>query len=283
MPPALGYSAAMSNASPRRAAAPAQLLAADEPAAFELVNAEGKAPFLLICDHASRRVPKALSSLGLEEWQLLRHIGWDIGAAEVARRLAHYFEAPLLLAGYSRLVIDCNRRLGDPSSIPEASDGVAVPGNRGLAEADAALRVAELYRPYHAAIDAALARWQGRGRVPALVSVHSFTPVFAGFERPWHIGVLWDQDPRIAVPLIAALGRAEGVVVGDNEPYSARVPQGYSVSVHAAARGYPHVAIELRQDLVDTQHGAAQWAERLAAALAPILADEALYRVEHYR
>ena len=283
MPPALGYSAAMSSASQHPAAPRARLLAADEPAAFELVNAEGKAPFLLICDHASRRVPRALRSLGLEEWQLLRHIGWDIGAAEVALRLARHFEAPLLLAGYSRLVIDCNRRLGDPSSIPEVSDGVAVPGNSSLAEGDAVLRMAELYRPYHAAIDAALARRQARGRVPALVSVHSFTPVFAGFERPWHIGVLWDQDPRIAVPLIAALGRAAGIVVGDNEPYSARVPQGYSVSVHAAARGYPHVALELRQDLIDTLHGAAEWAERLAAALAPIFADDGLYRVEHYR
>ena len=173
----------MSDASPRAAASRAQLLAADEPAAFELVNAEGKAPFLLICDHASRRVPRALGSLGLEQWQLLRHIGWDIGAAEVARRLARHFEAPLLLAGYSRLVIDCNRQLDDPSAIPELSDGVAVPGNRGLAEAEAALRVAELYRPYHAAIDAALQRWQERGRVPGLISVHSFTPIFARCNR----------------------------------------------------------------------------------------------------
>ena len=255
---------------------------ADEPAAFELVNSEGKARLLLICDHASRAVPRALATLGLEAWQLERHIGWDIGAAQVARGLSRHFDAPLVLAGYSRLVIDCNRRLGDASSIPETSDGVTVPGNRGLAEADVRRRVAELYEPYHRAIEAMLARMSARGPVPALVSVHSFTPVFAGFERPWHIGVLWDRDPRIAVPLLAALGRIDGVNVGDNEPYSARVPQGYSVSTHAAAKGYPHVALELRQDLVDTQHGAALWSERLAAALAEILGDAALYRAAHH-
>ena len=272
----------MSGLKPSRAEMPAPLLASDEPAPFELVNGEGSARLLLICDHASRRVPRALGTLGLEEWRLQRHIGWDIGAAEVARGLSRRFDAPLLLAGYSRLVIDCNRRLGDPSSIPEMSDGVAVPGNRGLGAAEAARRVTELYEPYHAAIEAALRRWQSRGVVPAFVSVHSFTPVFAGFERPWHIGVLWDRDPRIALPLIAALGRLGGIVVGDNEPYSARVPQGYSVAAHAAQKGYPHVALELRQDLIDTQHGAAQWVERLAQALAPILGDDELYRAAHY-
>ncbi|HXQ68096.1 MAG TPA: N-formylglutamate amidohydrolase [Alphaproteobacteria bacterium] len=271
----------MTRTSRPRAASRRHLLAADEPAAFELVNESGQAPVLLICDHASPRVPLALRSLGLEEWQLLRHIGWDIGAAEVARALSRRLDAPLVLAGYSRLVIDCNRRPGDASSIPEASDGVAVPGNRGLAKADSALRLGELFRPYHAAIEAALERWRGQGLVPALVAIHSFTPVFEGFERPWHIGVLWDQEARIARPLLEALGRQDGVVVGDNEPYSARKPQGYSVTAHAAAKGYPHVAIEVRQDLIDTHHGAAEWAERLAAALGPILKDGSLYRVEH--
>ncbi len=260
----------------------APLLAPDEPPAFELVNAAGKARFLLICDHASRRVPRALDGLGLEDWQLLRHIGWDIGAAEVARALASQLSAPLVLAGYSRLVIDVNRRLADPSSIPEVSDGVAVPGNKALSRAQAERRVAGLFEPYHAAVEAALARWTARALVPGLVSIHSFTPVFGGFERPWHIGVLWDRDPRIAVPLLAALGRLDGVAVGDNEPYSAREPKGYSVTAHAGSRGYPHVAIEIRQDLIDTRQGAALWAGRLAAALAPVLGQAAIYRQERY-
>jgi predicted N-formylglutamate amidohydrolase len=255
------------------------LLESDEPPAFEIVNEAGTAPFLLICDHASRRMPKALDSLGLEEEQLRLHIGWDIGAADAARWLARHFDAPLVLAGYSRLVIDCNRALEDPSSIPAKSDGVAVSGNRKLSRRDATRRIDSLFWPYHAAIDAALARL---GPAPGLVSIHSFTPVFGGKERPWHIGVLWDQDPRIAVPLLEALGREPGIVVGDNEPYSAREPKGYSVTAHAAAKGYPHVAIEIRQDLIDTHHGAALWAERLAKALGPILCDRAIYEVKRY-
>lgn len=258
------------------------LLSVDEPAPFALVNEGGKAPFLLICDHASRQVPRALAALGLEEWQLKLHIGWDIGAAETAEALSRHFDAPLLLAGYSRLVIDLNRRLNDQSAIPEVSDGVAVPGNQGLAAAAAAERAAALYHPYHAALEAALAARRQLVPAPALISVHSFTPVFAGIARPWQVGVLWDRDPRIAVPLIAALGHVDGIVVGDNQPYSAREPRGYSVEQHAGAKGYPHVALEIRQDLIDTRHGAALWAGHLASAFAPILADGALYRVEHY-
>lgn len=266
-----------------RVARPSPLLGPDEPPAVEAVNGDRRAALLLICDHASRRVPRALDNLGLDDALMLRHIAWDIGAAEVARRLAQHFDAPLLATGYSRLVIDCNRALDDPSSIPEVSDDVAVPGNRGLSSAEVERRREALFWPYHRAIAAALARLRERGRVPALVSIHSFTPVFGGVERPWHVGVLWDQDPRLAVPLIKALGRQTDLVVGDNQPYSAREPRGYTVTAHAHCQGYPHVAIEIRQDLIDTHHGAAEWTGRLAEALAPILADPAIYRLEPRR
>ncbi len=262
------------------AAQDAPLLSRDEPPAVEVVNAGGRAAFLLVCDHASRRVPQALDNLGLDDALMRRHIAWDIGAAEVAHGLAQHFDAPLRATGYSRLVIDCNRSLDDPSSIPEVSDGVAVPGNRGLSSAEIERRQEALFRPYHRAIAAALARFRERGQVPALVSIHSFTPVFDGVERPWHVGILWDQDPRIAIPLIEALGRQAGLVVGDNQPYSAREPRGYTVTAHAHPEGYPHVAIEIRQDLIDTHHGAAEWTGRLAQALAPILAAPAIYRAE---
>jgi len=268
-------------ARPKAEAALPPLLARDEPPAFESVNPEGRAPFLLICDHASRRVPRSLDSLGLDDAVLRRHIAWDIGAAAVARLLAARFEAPLLLSGYSRLVIDCNRALEHPGSIPAASDGVAVPGNAALGAAERRRRADALFRPYHRAIDAALARFREAGRIPALVSVHSCTPVFNGFERPWHIGVLWNRDGRIAEPLLAALRREPELVVGDNQPYSAREePQGYTVKHHAERHGYPHVSLEIRQDLIDTRHGVAEWASRLGAALAPILAAPALYRLE---
>jgi predicted N-formylglutamate amidohydrolase len=261
------------------------LLAADEPPPVEIENGEtlsrpGRQPMLLIVDHASRRVPRALDALGLGEAEFERHIAWDIGAAEVARQLGRTFAAPIALAGYSRLVIDLNRQLDDPTSIPEISDGTKVPANVKLAAASRAARVAALFDPYHAALDDALARLGAAG-VPVLISVHSFTPVFNGFVRPWQVGVLWNRDPRLAVPLIASL-RERGIEVGDNQPYSAREGQGYTVKHHAEAKGLPHVMLEIRQDLIDTHHGAAHWAGVIAEALRGPLALPELRERKRY-
>jgi predicted N-formylglutamate amidohydrolase len=255
----------------------ASCLSPGDPAPFSLCRANGAAPVLLTCDHASNAVPAALAGLGLPQAELARHIGWDIGAGAVTRLLADRLDAPAILAGYSRLVIDCNRDPDDPTSIPETSDGTAVPGNRALMPAACAARRAAIFAPYHAAIAEWIETQLARGIVPAILSIHSFTPVFAGKARPWHVGVLWDRDPRIPVPLLAALRADTSHAVGDNEPYSARVPAGYTVRHHAVARGLPHVAVELRQDLVADDAGAARWAAILAAALAPILADRAIY------
>jgi predicted N-formylglutamate amidohydrolase len=267
--------------------APPPLLAPDEPAPGEVFNAElldrpGRSPTLLICDHAGRRVPKALGDLGLDATAFERHIAWDIGAADAARHLARTFGAPLILAAYSRLVLDPNRYLDDPSLIPEISDGTPVPANAGLAAADRAARVDALHAPYHATIDDAVRRLRRDGGVPAVISVHTCTPVFRGFARPWQIGVLWNRDARIAAPLIKALGARGDVVVGDNQPYSGKDGQGYSVKHHAERHGFPAVALEIRQDLVDTHHGAAHWAGIVAEALGPILADPKLRQVAHF-
>jgi predicted N-formylglutamate amidohydrolase len=260
------------------------LLGADDAPPFEIVNPGGGAKLLLICDHASRVIPRALGSLGLEESLLMRHIGWDIGAAGVTRRLAALLDCPAVLCGYSRLVIDCNRGLGDATSIPEVSDGIAVPGNAGLTPAARVARVDGIFRPYHAAIAGQLAAFAARGVVPVFFSVHSFTPVMNGFARPWHVGILWDKDPRLPVPLIAELAAADPRrVVGDNEPYSEREePTGYSVRTHAVPAGLPHAGVEIRQDLIDTEAGIVEWADALAAALRPILARPGLNRVERF-
>jgi predicted N-formylglutamate amidohydrolase len=258
------------------------LLGPGDPPAYEAVNPEGRAPFLLICDHASRKFPSVLGSLGLDASVLERHIAWDIGAADVARHLSRRFDAPLVLAGYSRLVIDLNRTLDDPTSIAQESDGVEIPGNRKLDPAARAERAQALFHPYHGAIEARLDAFSAQGRVPAVISIHSFTPTMNGFARPWHIGVLWDRDPRIAEPLLEALKREPGAVIGDNEPYSAREPNGYSADHHAARCGYPHIEIEIRQDLIDSSERAAVWAERIARAFGPILAAPELYRIERY-
>lgn len=257
------------------------LTAADLPP-VERVSPEGKAPVLVTCDHASRRVPRSLHNLGLDAKSLELHIGWDIGAAEVSRHLARKLDAPAILAGYSRLVIDCNRDLDDPTSMPSVSDGVPVPGNKDLTAAAKAQRVEALFKPYHGAIEAALERFSARAVHPAVLSIHSFTPVMNGFERPWHIGILWDKDPRMAVPMLAALRREAGLVVGDNEPYSAREPAGYTVRTHAEKRGLPHLNVEIRQDLIATEAGTEEWADRLVRVLTPILEDPALYHVKYY-
>jgi predicted N-formylglutamate amidohydrolase len=259
-----------------------ELLTATDPPPVEHVNAGGKAPVLITCDHASRRVPRSLHNLGLDAESLKLHIGWDIGAADVSRGLAKWLDAPALLAGYSRLVIDCNRDLDDPTSMPAMSDGVPVPGNRDLSPTARAQRVESLFKPYHRAVETALDGFAVRGVHPAVLSVHSFTPVMNGVARPWHVGILWDKDPRMAVPMLAALRREAGLVVGDNEPYSAREPAGYTVRTHAEKRGLPHLNVELRQDLLATDAGTAEWAERLARVLTPILEDPALYHAKHY-
>jgi predicted N-formylglutamate amidohydrolase len=265
-----------------RSPAFAPLLGPGDPPAVEIVNPAGGAPVLFLCDHASNAMPRALDRLGLEDAVLRLHVAWDIGAAEVARRLAARFDAPLVLTGYSRLVIDCNRRPGHRDSIPSESDGIAIPGNRSLDAATIERRRAACFEPYHDAIERQLAVFAARGVVPAVLSIHSFTPVFGGAARPWHVGVLWNRDPRIPLKLKAALAADPRLVVGDNEPYDARDDHGYSTKRHGEETGLPHVLIEIRQDLIDTRHGAEAWAYRIGDALSPILADAALYRIERH-
>jgi len=259
--------------------APAALLGPDDPPAWRGVNTDGRAPVLLVCDHASNRIPAALGTLGLPAQELKRHIAWDIGAAAVTEHLAMLLDAPALLSAYSRLVLDCNRHPGGVGSIPAVSDGIAVPGNADLSDTDAAVRQEALFTPYQAAITARLAAFFAAGRVPALVSIHSFTPAMNGRQRPWQVGILWDEDPRIAQPMLAALAAQPGITVGDNEPYSAREPHGYTTDVHGTQAGLPHVLIEIRQDLIADAAGQREWAERIAAALKPTLADPKLYAV----
>ncbi|WP_299443934.1 N-formylglutamate amidohydrolase [uncultured Rhodospira sp.] len=258
------------------------VLAPHEPPPFEVLNAEATRPLLLICDHAGRRIPEALGTLGLDNADLHRHIAWDIGTGPITRHLADRLGACAVLGVYSRLVVDLNRPPGAPDSIPPVSDGTPVPGNQGLTEAEEAARIDALFNPYHAEVNRRLHHlWRASGQPPVLFSVHSFTPTMrdGGQPRPWHIGVLWDSDGRVAVPLIRAFERDPDLCVGDNEPYSGWVV-GYSVAAHAGSAGLARAAVEVRQDLIATEAGAANWADRLAEALDGILADPALYAVQ---
>ena len=244
------------------------LLQAGDPPPVRVEDEGGRAPPLLLCDHASNDGPQALDRLGLPDRELNRHIGWDIGAAETAGHIARALDAPLVMSGFSRLVIDCNRRLDDPTSIPPVSDGTEIPGNSTLGAAERVARAEECFWPYHREISRRIDDFLGRDVRPAIVIVHSFTPRMNGFDRPWHIGVLWDGDTRLAPRLLDALRRRDDIHVGDNEPYSGRSEHEFTLSFHTQAHDRRPVSIEIRQDLI----GDAEGCRRFAAILAPAIA-----------
>lgn len=238
------------------------MLAEDEPAAVQTVNARGRSSVVLVCDHASNRVPCSLGNLGLTPEVLGSHIAWDPGAASVAHDLAGQLDASLLLSGYSRLVIDCNRPLESPESIAAYSAGIPVPGNQALTPEYREARIASCFRPYHEAIAALL---DGRGHRPTvLISLHSFTPSLDGQHRPWQIGVSSWQDSRLATCIREALGAPGDLVVGNNEPYPIDEAFDYTIPVHGEGRGLPCAMIEIRQDEIGNQVAAARWATRVA-------------------
>ena len=255
------------------------LLGADDPPPFVILNEHGAAPALLVCDHASRAFPRSLARLGLSEFATWRHIAWDIGAAELTRGLADALGAPAVLAGYSRLVVDCNRSPDDVEAFRATSDGHEIPGNRLLTDSDRAKRLACLFDPYHEAIGAMLGGFRSRGVVPLFISVHTFTPAMGGDDRPWHVGVLWDRDEASARYLISGLRAEPGLVVGDNEPYSGKHPSDFTVHQHAEAAGLPYVCLEIRQDQFESPAGTERWVRRLARLIGPMLDDPSLRRL----
>lgn len=243
-----------------------RLLAHDEPGPFEVVEV-GRSPYLVVCDHAGRRVPRALGSLGLTEQDLERHIAWDLGAAALARRLASALDGWLILQNYSRLVIDCNRPLTSPDSIATKSEDTPIPGNRDVSAEEAALRASTFFEPYHARIRGELDRRAAEGLSSVLIFMHSFTPTFRGVDREWHAGVLHHRDVRLARPVLDALRREPGLRVGDNQPYAASALTDYGLVEHGEARGLLYVELEVRQDLLATNEGVDAWAERFARVL----------------
>jgi len=254
------------------------LIGPGDPPPFITYNDHGKSPVLLVADHASPFFPASMNQLGLADWVLECHVAWDIGSDKLAQFLADELDAQAVLAGFSRLIVDPNRKLDDPSAFAEISDGIAIPGNIGLDDEQKAQRVQSFFKPYHDKITSRLNRFSANGIVPAMISVHTCSPVFDRIVRPWHIGIMWDKDPRIPVPLIRRFEQMDGICIGDNEPYSGRHPHDFTVDYHAESAGLPHVGIEVRQDLVKHEDGARQWAGILATALGEILSDQELYR-----
>jgi predicted N-formylglutamate amidohydrolase len=246
---------------------PFQLLAADEPPPCMEIGRQGRSNFVIVVDHASRRIPQRLADLGLPASELQRHIAWDIGALEVARQVAAALDAPLLAQNYSRLVIDCNRDPKVATSIPRLSETTEIPGNIGLSDAEAAARRAEIFDPYHDRVRALLDERRAECRPTILVAQHTMTDVYHGKRREMHAAVLYNRDRRFAGLVLDSLRRETGLVVADNEPYFVSDKTDYTIPHHGEARGVPHVEIEIRQDLVVHAAGQAEWARRITHAL----------------
>ncbi len=243
------------------------LLATDEVSPVFEENVDSQSPFFFTCDHYGRLIPRALGDLGIAESELERHIAWDIGIAGVATLLAKDLGVHLIAQRYSRLVIDCNRPFKSSGSVPLISEATEIPGNGGLTREQITARQQAVFAPYHARIAQALDARKACGLPTILVSLHSFTPIYAGIARPWHIGMLYHYDDRLPHMLRDKL-RAEGdLVVGDNEPYAVSETTDYTIPVHGEKRGLLHTGIEIRQDLIMDQAGQHEWAERLGRIL----------------
>jgi predicted N-formylglutamate amidohydrolase len=246
------------------------LLGADDPAPVRVQNPGAGGPFVLVCDHAGRATPSALGRLGLPAAAFDQHIAWDIGALNVAERLADILDSTLIHQAYSRLVIDCNRAPDHPGAILAVSDGWVVPGNAALSASEVEARVAAIHTPYHRAIAAELDARAAAGRETLLICVHSFTPRMGGRARPWHVGVLHGPASPACATLLELLRREDGLVVGDNEPY-AMDGTDYTAPLHAWARGADVVEIEVRQDLIADYAGARAMAELFGRLLPLVL------------
>ena len=214
--------------------------------------------------------PPEYGDLGLEASQFERHIAYDIGAAALTRGLAGRLGATAVLSCFSRLLIDPNRGMDDPTLIMRLSDGAVVPGNRDVDAAERARRIARFHQPYHQAIAAAVAKIEGPGprSLPGLI--HSFTPVWRGWQRPWHVGILWDRDEQVARAMIRGFLAQGDLVVGDNEPYHGAL-EGDTLNTHGTKAGLPHALIEVRQDLIAAKTGVDEWVERVAKVIEPIM------------
>tara|TARA_A100000171_G_scaffold43723_1_gene45959 strand:+ start:237 stop:1025 length:789 start_codon:yes stop_codon:yes gene_type:complete len=251
---------------------------------FELIHPDGGLDILLLCDHASNAVPDGYGTLGLPATEFHRHIAYDIGTAPLVRDVSRRLCCPALLGTSSRLLIDLNRGVDDPTIVMKLSDGSIIPGNADVDlyrnEPEFQRRVALFHQPYHDAVAAQIARVRALGRVPVIVSVHSFTPSWRGVARPWEVGVLWDLDDRLARPMMAAFD-AEGFVVGDNLPYIGFLKND-TLYRHGTAQGLPHVLLEIRQDLIDTEAKQQVWAARLEKMLPLLVAREGVQEVRFF-
>lgn len=249
----------------QRGGAMDMLLASDEPPAVAVQNGDG--PLLVVCEHAANRIPRSLGSLGLKPSDLVRHIAWDLGAIDVAEGIADRLNGALVAQRYSRLVVDCNRDLELPDAITAFSEDTPIPGNVAIGETEKSQRITEIWEPFHETVDRVVTERIALGQPTFLVTIHSFTPVYRGVFRPWHVGVISTDERNLAESVLETLRRDPTLIVGDNQPYSAKDNVDYTIRRHGRDRGLPHVMIEIRNDLLADEAMQQAWTDRLAHVL----------------
>ncbi len=255
----------------------ASILSENDPLPFSFYNESGTLPCLLICEHASNYIPPSLEGLGLSPDQCRKHYAWDIGTRDVTTFLADKLDAPAIFANYSRLVVDLNRSLDHPTAFLSHGEGELIPGNAALTEHEKKARSDAIYHPFHAAVSDFLERYIKQGIYPAVISIHSFAPVYYKAKRPWEIGFLWSHDARLPMPMIDYF-RQDGFCVGDNEPYDAKAMGGTTINRHADARRLANLLVEIRNDLIRDKESCLFWADKLADALAPVFSRGDVWR-----
>jgi len=240
---------------------------------FTCLDGDLSLGLLIIVDHARADLPTGYGSLGLPLDQFRRHIAYDIGIEGVARGLNETLNTPVVMANFSRLLIDPNRGVDDPTLVMRVSDGALIPDNAYIEDEEIKRRIEHYHQPYHLAIKAQIDAFLNAGIVPILLSLHSFTENWRGSLRPWHGGVLWDQDPRFVTPFLNALRAAPDLLIGDNEPYTGKL-KGDCLHTHGTTRGLAHALLEIRQDLITSRQDQETWIVRLSGLLYDLLANE---------
>ncbi len=249
--------------------------------AFETLDGDPAGGIVLLCDHACNALPAEYGTLGLPESEFSRHIAYDIGAEALTRQLAERLGVPAVMSRFSRLLIDPNRGVDDPTLVMRLSDGTVVPGNHPITPQEIERRITRFHMPYHDAVDGMIDRCMATGINPMIFSIHSFTPSWKGVPRKWHAGMLWDVDPRLAKFMVEGMRREPGLIIGDNEPYDGALKND-TMYRHATGRGLAQGLLEVRQDLIVDDAGVEQWADILAPLLSEANGLDNMHELIHY-
>ncbi len=235
-----------------------------------IINPRGTSRVMLVCEHASHHIPAVLDNLGLEPQHHHSHFAWDVGAEAVACKMCELLDAPLIVQRYSRLVYDCNRPPEAPSAMPEMGEDVPIPGNRNISEEEKSVRIEQIYEKFHTSVSRLLDSVHSNGTPPVFVTIHSFTPVLKGKARDVELGILHDEDSRLADAMLARVNKDYSA--RRNDPYGPEDGVTHTLNLHGGKRHLQNAMLEVRNDLISTDQGQSLWAERLADLLTRSLA-----------